>query len=52
MCIKAVEAAVKSRTFEEGEEISEKFIRTTFYSGHAIALQYAFMAEKAATKVI
>jgi len=49
-CIKAVEASVRQPTFAEGLAKEKECAAVLFGSGQAVALQYAFFAERAATK--
>lgn len=49
-CVKAVEASVKAPTFADGITMEANYAKVLFGSGQAKALQYAFFAERAATK--
>ena len=50
MCIKAVMASTEG-TFADGVAKEQQYSAVLFTSGQAQALQYAFFAQRAATKV-
>ena len=50
MCIKSVMASTEG-SFDDGVSKEKEYSRVLFGSGQAQALQYAFFAQRAATKV-
>ena len=50
MCIKSVVASTEG-SFDDGVSKEKEYSRVLFGSGQAQALQYAFFAQRAATKV-
>ncbi|XP_071502782.1 peroxisomal bifunctional enzyme-like [Diadema antillarum] len=50
VCIKAIEAATKAPSFEEGLKMEREYAKFLSLSTQAPALQYAFFAERAVSK--